>query len=110
VSTQPVYMTLKSDKMWFDVVVTPGAAGKNDVHVTGLPTGGGLTQIQEIQVQLTQPGRDLPPFDVPVQKLGTNHFYAPLYDIPYPGTWTMTIRAQLSAIDEVVATGNFSLR
>ena len=110
VSTQPVYMTLKSDKMWFDVVVTPGAAGKNDVHVTGLPTGGGLTQIQEIQVQLTQPGRDLPPFDVPVQKLGTNHFYAPLYDIPYPGTWTMTIRAQLSAIDEIVATGNFSLR
>lgn len=110
VSTQPVFMTLKTDEMWFDVTITPGNAGRNDVHVTGLPTGGGLTQVKTIQVQLTQAGRDLPPFDVPMQQLGTNHFYAPLFDIPYPGTWQMTIRAQVSATDEIVATGSFSLR
>jgi copper transport protein len=110
VSTQPVFMTLKSDKLWFDVVVAPGSAGRNDVHVQALPTGGGLTQVKEIQVQLTQPGKDLPPFDVPLQQLGTNHYYAPLFDIPYPGEWQMTIRAKVSATDEVVATGKFSLR
>jgi len=110
VSTQPVFLTLKTDEMWFDVTIAPGNAGPNDVHVTGLPTGGGLTQIKNITVQLTQPGRDLPPFDVPMQQLGTNHYYAPLFDIPYPGTWQMTIRAQLNATDEIVATGRFSLR
>jgi copper transport protein len=109
-STQPVFMTLKSDEMWFDVTIAPGSAGANDIHLTALPTGGGLTQVQQIQVQLTQPGRDLPPFEVPMQKLGTNHFYAPQFDIPYPGTWEMTIRAQLSEVDETVATGRFSLR
>jgi copper transport protein len=109
-SNQPVFMTLKSDQLWFDVTVTPGSAGRNDVHVTALPTGGGLTQVKEIQVQLTQPGRDLPPFEVPMQQLGTNHYYSPLFDIPYPGQWQMTIRARVSDTDEVVATGRFTLR
>jgi copper transport protein len=109
-STQPVFMTLKSDQLWFDVTIAPGSAGPNDIHITALPTGGGLTQVKQIQVQLTQPGRDLPPFDVPMQQLGTNHYYAPQFAIPYPGTWQMTIRAQLSDVDETVATGRFSLR
>jgi copper transport protein len=109
-SNQPVFMTLKSDELWFDVTIAPGSAGRNDVHITALPTGGGLTQVKEIQVQLTQPGRDLPPFEVPMQQLGANHYYAPLFDIPYPGTWQMTIRARVSDTDEVVATGRFTLR
>ena len=109
-SDQPVFMTLKSDELWFDVTVAPGSAGRNDVHVTALPTGGGLTQVKEIQVQLTQPGRDLPPFEVPMDQLGTNHYYAPLFEIPYPGTWQMTIRARVSDVDEAVATGRFTLR
>lgn len=109
-TAEPVFMTLKADELWFDVTIAPGSAGANDVHVTALPTGGGLTQVKEIQVQLTQPGRDLPPFEVPMQQLGTNHYYAPQFDIPYPGTWKMTIRAQLSDVDETVATGRFSLR
>jgi copper transport protein len=109
-SNQPVFMTLKADELWFDVTITPGSAGRNDVHITALPTGGGLTQVKEIQVQLTQPGRDLPPFEVPMQQLGTNHYYSPLFDIPYPGAWQMTIRARVSDTDEVVATGRFTLR
>ena len=110
VSAQPVFMTLKTNELWFDVTIAPGAAGRNDVHITALPTGGGLTQVKQIQVQLTQPGRDLPPFEVPMQQLGTNHYYAPQFDIPYPGEWQITIRAQVSATDESVATGRFTLR
>ena len=53
-------------------------------------------------VQLTRPGEDLPPFTVPLQKLGAGHYYAPLYDIPYPGKWQMTIRVQLGETDEAV--------
>ena len=57
-------------------------------------------------VQLTRPGEDLPPFAVPLQKLGPGHYYAPLYDIPYPGEWQMTIRVQLGETDEAVLTGS----
>ncbi len=109
-TTKPVFLTLKSDEMWFDLTIAPGSAGRNDIHLTALPTGGGLTQVKEIQVQLTQPGRDLPPFEVPMQQLGTNHFYAPQFDIPYPGEWKITVRAQVSDVDEILVTGRFSLR
>jgi hypothetical protein len=109
-STQPVFMTLKSHTLWFDVTIAPGSAGRNDIHLTALPTGSGLTQVKQLEVQLTQSGRDLPPFAVPMEQLGTNHYYSQLFDIPYPGTWQITVRAQVSATDEVVATGRFSLR
>jgi hypothetical protein len=63
-----------------------------------------------MQVQLVKPGADLPPFTVPLRKLGEGHYYAPLYNIPYPGAWRMIVRAQVSATDELVLQGKFSLR
>jgi copper transport protein len=110
VQTQPVALTLKSPKLWVFVDIAPGIAGPNDIHVTSLPTGGGLTTIENMQVQLVKPGADLPPFTVPLRKLGNGHYYAPLYDIPYPGAWQIIVRTQVSATDELVLQGRFSLR
>jgi copper transport protein len=109
-TTQPVSLTLKSEKLWVYVDIAPGVGGPNDIHVTALPTGGGLTTVQDMQVQLVKPGADLPPFTVPLQKLGNGHYYAPLYDIPYPGDWQMVVRVQVSATDEVALQGKFTLR
>ena len=109
-STAPVSLTLKSSQVWVYVDIAPGAAGPNDMHFTALPTGGGPATIGDMTVQLTRPGEDLPPFTVPLQKLGAGHYYAPLYDIPYPGTWQMTIRVQLGQTNEAVLTSPFSLR
>ena len=109
-TTQPVALTLKSEKLWVYVDIAPGVAGPNDIHITSLPTGGGLTTVQDMQVQLVRPGADLPPFTVPLRKLGPGHYYAPLYDIPYPGPWRIVVRAQISATNEVVLQGRFSLR
>jgi copper transport protein len=109
-STEPIALTLKSGQVWVYVDVVPGSAGPNDLHFTALPTGGGPASVENMEVQLTRPGEDLPPFDVPLQKLGAGHYYAPLYDIPYPGTWQMTVRVQLGATDEAVLVGTFSVR
>jgi copper transport protein len=109
-STEPIGLTLKSSQVWVYVDVAPGSVGPNDMHFTALPTGGGPASVQDMQVQLTRPGQDLPPFDVPLQKLGAGHYYAPLYDIPYSGKWQMTIRVQLSATNEAVLVGTFNLR
>jgi copper transport protein len=110
VETQPVALTLKSSQVWVYVDVAPGIAGPNDMHFTSLPTGGGPATVTGMTVQLTRPGEDLPPFTVPLQKLGAGHYYAPLYDIPYPGKWQMTIRVELGATDEAVLVSPFSVR
>jgi copper transport protein len=109
-STEPVSLTLKSKQVWVYVDVAPGAAGPNDMHFTGLPTGGGPATISDMTVQLTRPGEDLPPFTVPLQKLGAGHYYSPLYNIPYSGKWQMTIRVQLGQTDEAVLTSPFTMR
>jgi copper transport protein len=108
--TQPISMTLKSAKIWVDVVVAPGVAGGNDMHFTSLPVGDTVTNVEDMTVQLTKPGSNLPAFDVPLQKFGPGHYIAPQYDIPYPGQWQMTIRARLGATDEEVLVGKFNLR
>ena len=110
VSTEPVAMTLKNSKAWVDVTIAPGTAGRNDMHFTVFAVGGGLTTVQDMQVQLTKVGADLPPFDVPLQQLGQGHYYAPLYEIPYPGEWQLIARVRLSETEETVLTGKFSLR
>ena len=110
VETQPVSLTLKSRQVWAYVDIAPGIAGPNDMHFTALPTGGGPATITDMSVQLTRPGEDLPPFTVPLQKLGNGHYYAPLYDIPYSGKWQMTIRVQLGPTDEAVLVSPFSVR
>ena len=109
-STAPVSLTLKSRQVWVYVDVAPGVAGPNDMHFTAFPTGGGPATITGMTVQLTRPGEDLPPFTVPLQKLGAGHYYAPLYDIPYPGKWQMTVRVELGSTDEAVLTSPFVLR
>ena len=110
VETQPVALTLKSHQVWVYVDVAPGIAGPNDMHFTSLPTGGGPATVTNMTVQLTRPGEDLPPFTVPLQKLGAGHYYSPLYNIPYPGKWQMIIRVQLGATDEAVLVSPFSVR
>jgi copper transport protein len=109
-NTAPVSLTLKSSQVWVYVDVAPGAAGPNDMHFTALPTGGGPATVTDMTVQLTRPGEDLPPFTVPLQKLGAGHYYSPLYDIPYSGKWQMTIRVQLGATDEAVLSSPFTVR
>jgi copper transport protein len=109
-TAEPIALTLKSSQVWVYTDVVPGSAGPNDMHFTALPTGGGPATVEAMQVQLTRPGQDLPPFDVPLQKLGVGHYYAPLFDIPYSGKWQMTIRVQLSATDEAVLVGTFNVR
>jgi hypothetical protein len=111
VQTAPISMTLKSSQVWVDVVIAPGVAGGNDIHLTSLPVGDTVTNVEDMSVQLTRPGSDLPPFNVqPLIKLGPGHYVASLYNIPFPGEWQMTIRVRLGETDEAVLTGKFTLR
>ncbi|HEX5586397.1 MAG TPA: CopD family protein, partial [Acidimicrobiia bacterium] len=108
VSAEPVSLTMRSGSVFADATIAPGAAGRNDIHLTVLSTGG--KSVADVQMQLTRPDGDLAAFDVPLRTLGPGHYFAPQYDIPFPGDWRMVLRVRLGATDEVVLTKGFSLR
>ncbi len=106
-STAPVSMSLRSGNVFGDISIDPGAAGRNDIHVTVLTTGS--EPVTNMTLQLTRPGEDLPPFDVPLRPLGPGHEYA-LYNIPYSGSWRAIVRVTLGTTDDAVLTGSFTMR
>ena len=106
--TEPVSLTMHTEQVFVDATIAPGVAGRNDVHVTVLPDG--PESVTEVQVQLTRPGSDLAPFDMPLRQLGPGHYFVPQYNIPFPGDWRMVVRVRLGETDEVVTTDDFSLR
>jgi len=107
-STEPVQLSMRSGSVFADVTIAPAVAGPNDIHVTVLPSG--AQQVTDLQMQLTRPGSDLAPFDVPLRPLGPNHVYAPRYNIPFAGDWKMVLRVQLGTSDESVLTDDFTIR
>jgi copper transport protein len=107
-STEPVALSMRSAGVFADVTIAPGAAGRNDIHVTVLPTG--ADSITDVQMQLTRPGEDVAPFDVPLRPLSPGHEYAPQYNIPFSGEWRVVLRVQLGTSDEAVLTDEFRIR
>ena len=108
VTTEPVSLNMRSGSVFADGTIAPGAAGRNDIHLTVLSTSG--APIEDVQMQLSRPDGDLAPFDVPLRQLGPGHLYAPQFDIPFPGDWTMVLRVRLGPTDEKVLTQRFTLR
>ena len=85
VEARPISMTLKSEQVWVDVVIAPGVAGGNDIHLTALPVGDTITNVEDMTAQLTRPGSDLAPFSVPLTKLGPGHYIVVAVRHPVPG-------------------------
>jgi copper transport protein len=108
VSTEPVSFDVRHGSVFADVTIAPGSAGRNDIHLTVLSTAG--APIEDVQMQLARPDGKVAALDVPLRNLGPGHYYAPQYDIPFPGDWTMVLRVRRGATDEVVLTEKFSLR
>src|SRR5262249_3849219 len=67
VVTGPQIVTLKSDDVWFDLIVDPAKAGvPNQIHLTAVtPTGGSANPLQ-MTMELREPARDVGPLKVPL--------------------------------------------
>lgn len=103
-------LTLKSDKVWVDVTIAPGNAGKNDFHVSVLKPDGAPLDIPELKLTMDQPDNDkLAPLKVKVRKLGVGHYLAPQFDIPFDGDWRITARARLDDFNESTMTGTVTI-
>jgi copper transport protein len=106
----PYAEVLKSDDLWVDVLVDPARVGKNDLHVTALTATGNPTTVLEMEVNLTQPERDIAPVDVPLRRLGPGHYVANGFDIPIRGEWQLIVNALVDETTQVVVRGKVEIR
>jgi copper transport protein len=107
-SSDPVSLTMRSGPVFADASVAPGVAGRNDIHLTVLSSRGAA--VEEAQMQLTRPGDDIAPLEVPLRTLGPGHYYSPRYEIPFPGDWRMVVRVRTGPTDETVLSETFDVR
>jgi copper transport protein len=111
VATGPQIVTMKSDKLWFDVVIDPAVAGRaNQVHLTAVTPTGGFADPLEMTMELREPARDVGPLTVPLIRAGPGHLLTYGFVVPFPGRWQVTVRALLSQVDEVTASTIVTVR
>jgi len=94
-----------------DVQVTPGAAGRNDVHVYVFDENELLDDTYEtVSIALLLPAQDLGPIELEPVRAGPGHFQVVNTDIPLAGEWTVTVTARPDRFTEQAAEVVVTLR
>lgn len=104
-----VGVTMNADTVSVDVTVTPAVAGRNDVHVDLFTPAGAPLDAEDLTVTFALPGRDIPPIDVPLRRLGPGHYYSPGFDIPFPGSWQIDARPVVSEFEQPSLEGSVEI-
>lgn len=84
------------------VLVTPGAVGKNEVHLAVLDTAGKPKQVAELSADLRLPSRGIGPLPVDMQLIGGDHAIGQNAPITMPGMWELAVTVRTSEIDQAV--------
>jgi copper transport protein len=94
--------TVQTETLWFDVTVTPASPGTNRVNIVPRQPDGGAASLLQMTAQLSNPERDIAPFDVLLSTAGPfSTSYAADVSIPFAGDWVLDIRALVTDVDEV---------
>jgi copper transport protein len=97
---QPFSTELHTDSVLIDVTVDPAKTGAVDVHAYTLTHQGAVLDLPELTAELSLPGRDIGPLEIPLKKAGPGHFVASAFDVPLPGLWELYLVARTSDIHE----------
>jgi copper transport protein len=102
----PYLATLRTDKVSFDVTVTPAKRGANEMHLFTLdPQGTGTTvDATEVSAEMSQPDNDIAPIEVKLIRLAPGHYTSAGFTVPFAGDWKLTVKAVLNDVDEASAT------
>lgn len=115
----PVTKHVSTKSTLIDVTIDPPKAGAVDVHVYVLKKNGTpyplsaqvhTFEIQPITVSITNKKKAVGPLPVDMRFIGLNHFVSVGARIPFPGTWTMTIRLKLTPFNEEVTKADVNIR
>ena len=111
VANAPQILTMKSPAteqpvVWFNLVIQPAASGTNQIHVTTETPQGGIANPLQLTMELSNPKHDIGPLQVPLSRLGPGHYQTFATEIPFAGTWQVTLTALMTQIDEAIAIHN----
>ena len=91
------------------MTIDPGAVGANIVNVTLLDgTGAPLSVIEPPTLELRERTRGVGPIPLTAQDLGDGAYFA-IADIPFVGTWELTVRARTGTFDSTAAVVEFTI-
>ncbi|KKZ70933.1 hypothetical protein VO63_26555 [Streptomyces showdoensis] len=83
-----------------DIVVDPGRAGPNAVHVTVSGPDGGPLDVPEVRATLTSSG-GIGPLAVPLRRASEGHWTASGFQVPTPGAWELAVTVRSSDVDQI---------
>jgi copper transport protein len=93
--------TAKTAEMWFDVTVSPAKAGSNRVTVLPRVPDSGAASVLEVTAKFSNSERGIAPITVLLTTEGPfNTTYGGDVTLPFPGSWTLDIRALRTQVDE----------
>jgi copper transport protein len=101
----PFSDVLEGEEMSADVSVDPADVGPNTIHVTAMTPEGAALDVLEMEVTLRQPDREIAAIDVPLERLGTGHYVAYDFQIPFDGDWILTVSALVDDTTQATAEG-----
>jgi copper transport protein len=91
------------------VTIDPGAVGANIVNLTLLDGNGApLSVIEPPTLELRERTRGVGPIPLTAEDLGDGSYFA-IADIPFVGTWELTVRARTGTFDSTAAVVEFDI-
>ncbi|HUR78867.1 MAG TPA: copper resistance protein CopC [Acidimicrobiales bacterium] len=101
---------LRGAALLVDYTVSPGRAGRNDIHLYTLTRAGQQQAVEEMTLSLSLDDNGIASFEVPLVNAGPGHYQALDFDVPLPGRWKILLTARTSAIDSEVFEGTVAIR
>ncbi|MGH3720948.1 MAG: copper resistance protein CopC [Pseudonocardiaceae bacterium] len=92
------------------VDVDPSATGPNAIHVTVEDSRGTPHDVAELHSTVTLATRRLGPFTVDLQRTAPGEYVASGVQLPYSGTWRLSVTVRTSDIDETTASTPVDVR
>lgn len=101
---------IKTPALWYDTSVVPAKIGPNDIHLTSITPGGAPKDVLEMSAEFSEDARGVAPINVPLRRLAPGHYFSPGFQVPFAGTWKLTVRALVDQTNEVVGTAEIRIR
>ncbi|GAA3806542.1 copper resistance CopC/CopD family protein [Amycolatopsis tucumanensis] len=83
-------------------LVTPGAVGRNEVHLAVLDAQRRPKQVAELTASLSLPSKSVGPLPVALQFIGGDHAIAVNVPVSMPGMWELAVTVRTSEVDQAV--------
>jgi copper transport protein len=88
------------------ITIEPARVGSNVMHLYLSNPQSSLVEPDDVQVQISDPSREVAPLDVTMVRSGASHYSSTDLVFPYSATWVLTVNTRYNTFDSVQFTTN----